>query len=396
MGMQNEQRIDVLDGLRAWAIILVVASHTINPFADGFSSDFLNILGFEFSYLFANGWVGVELFFVLSGFLITTQLLNRYVDPDAKSLDFESYVLLRFFRIAPAYYLAIFITLSGIIPYDEHPDNYENLILRIFVHMFFLQNFFLADFVSTFWSIAVEWEFYLMAPFIVLAALYVRSKYALPLIVMGLWGIAFYCRYNYFQSHDNPIEINKFFWDIRHPTHFQIDGLLAGMLCAWVWQHHKLKEFLSRPIISNAFVFCGLGFVFYVCFERPWMFESHISPLIVYMKTIVPIGFSFVMLGLLAGSKFGFFFKGRFYKLIAVLSYSIYLLHLQIFVSFFAFLKYYTNITSYYPPLAFAIFFILGMFICLAVALPIYLYFEKPIIDWSKRVFLKKNESCES
>lgn len=74
-----------LDGLRAFAILLVLARHALRPFHDG-AQPLLPIAGWDVATPFLNGWIGVDLFFVLSGFLISRHLLARHRDPGGLAL----------------------------------------------------------------------------------------------------------------------------------------------------------------------------------------------------------------------------------------------------------------------------------------------------------------------
>jgi len=90
-------RIPQLDGLRGVAILLVIALHYLNDSEHGSFGSFL----YRFGSTFRLGWVGVDLFFVLSGFLIGGILLDAR---EAKNY-FRTFYIHRFFRILPIYYL---------------------------------------------------------------------------------------------------------------------------------------------------------------------------------------------------------------------------------------------------------------------------------------------------
>ena len=97
-------RIPQLDGLRGIAILLVIALHYLNDSEHGAFGSFL----YRFGCAFRLGWAGVDLFFVLSGFLIGGILLEA-----RESVNyFRTFYLRRFFRILPIYYL--WVTLFAI------------------------------------------------------------------------------------------------------------------------------------------------------------------------------------------------------------------------------------------------------------------------------------------
>jgi peptidoglycan/LPS O-acetylase OafA/YrhL len=99
----KQPRIPELDGLRGFAILQVISVHYFyNPDA--------NLpAGLHFlQRLFALGWTGVDLFFVLSGFLIGGILLDARDSPNY----FKTFYIRRFFRIAPLYYFWLFCLIA--------------------------------------------------------------------------------------------------------------------------------------------------------------------------------------------------------------------------------------------------------------------------------------------
>src|SRR5271154_3638227 len=94
------QRIKSLDGLRGMAILLVLGFH------------FCGDSHYFFAPIFRIGWMGVDLFFVLSGYLITTILLNTR----GQRNYYRNFYVRRFLRIFPLYYgfLAVFLLIDPI------------------------------------------------------------------------------------------------------------------------------------------------------------------------------------------------------------------------------------------------------------------------------------------
>ena len=139
-----------LDGVRGLAIALVVASHvTTWPPA-------------------TQGWIGVDLFFVLSGFLITGILADsRNVIGRARA-----FYVRRALRILPLYY-GVLVTLFVVIPilHPLHTQEYQTLAREQWWYWTYLQNWRIASAHSIdggslvwFWSLAIEEQFYLIWP----------------------------------------------------------------------------------------------------------------------------------------------------------------------------------------------------------------------------------------
>lgn len=158
--------IKSLDGVRALAILLVIIFH--------------------YYYLLEVGWVGVQLFFVLSGFLITSILLNDKKYPLGFYL--KRFYWRRSLRIFPLYYA--YIMFIGIVYLIANlPDSYaENLPWMLtytfnYVPLFRPREFDIA-FVH-FWSLAVEEQFYLIWPLIIFLFSNNQLKYVTLIIIVG-------------------------------------------------------------------------------------------------------------------------------------------------------------------------------------------------------------------
>jgi peptidoglycan/LPS O-acetylase OafA/YrhL len=149
------QRFGQLDALRAFAVLGVVACHTFDPIRQSWTG---------------YGAYGVQLFFVISGFLITGILIDARRDADAigapKGGVFRSFYARRALRIFPIYYLTLAVgTMIGVQGMREH----------LGWNLLYLSNWRIAldgywGSVTHVWSLAVEEQFYLLWPLVVLLA----------------------------------------------------------------------------------------------------------------------------------------------------------------------------------------------------------------------------------
>jgi peptidoglycan/LPS O-acetylase OafA/YrhL len=145
-----------LDGLRAIAFLLVFALHT----------GYLEI-----------GWVGVSLFYVLSGFLITGILLDMKKSLASKDYFFKFYGR-RFLRIFPLYYFYLFLVIAvctWLISVHYRPRYMQIALDQIRYAAVYVYDFFFAtaafqhsNFLDHFWSLSVEEQFYILWPFLLL------------------------------------------------------------------------------------------------------------------------------------------------------------------------------------------------------------------------------------
>jgi len=155
-----------LDGLRGLAVLLIYIFH----YGGGLKSPHLVVR--LFGYLTASGWVGVELFFALSGFLITGILWDS-MQPHRAPHRLRNFYARRALRIFPLYYVALAICAIELIAAG---GNFSQ------IRMFYILAFFLQDLPKLteiaqqiptlphyhLWSIAVEEQFYLLWPFLLL------------------------------------------------------------------------------------------------------------------------------------------------------------------------------------------------------------------------------------
>jgi peptidoglycan/LPS O-acetylase OafA/YrhL len=157
-----------LDGLRAICILLVIFNHTHCHYPP-----------------FIYGWVGVDIFFVLSGFLITTLLLRER--ENYGNLSLKAFYARRAFRILPLY----FTILAGylvLIPLLRDWKRWEEMKLALPYLLTFTQEFRPVATGSIYgqtWSLGFEEKFYLMWPLLVLVGFPFRTRKSLILIAAG-------------------------------------------------------------------------------------------------------------------------------------------------------------------------------------------------------------------
>src|SRR6266478_4186080 len=213
---QNRERQPGLDLLRALAIIVVVIYHAA-------------LFGFKLpGRLDRFGWIGVDLFFVLSGYLIGGQLLAPL--SREKPIRLGSFFARRVLRIMPAYFviLGVYFLLPS---WREYPDMAQPL----WKFLLSIQNIALhgGTAFSHAWSLAVEDQFYLCLPFILLVLLW-RPRGAMILscviVVGGVLLRAFLAAQN--PSVDGGVSFRGFQAWIYYPTWTRLDPLLFGVVIA--------------------------------------------------------------------------------------------------------------------------------------------------------------------
>lgn len=187
----QDPRIESLDGLRALAIFLVVVWHyivgTLNP-------ELFGGAGYLIKKSLAWTWSGVDLFFLLSGFLIGKILISRIGSKRYLSV----FYLRRALRILPLYFLVLIFYLLLRRPLGG--DDYQWLFndpAPTWTYFAFLQNYWMAEgfgaaWLSVTWSLAVEEQFYLILPLIVLLSF---ERVRVTIFIIGFIAAPIYRHY---------------------------------------------------------------------------------------------------------------------------------------------------------------------------------------------------------
>lgn len=149
---QSRAYFDGLQGLRCIAILAVVWHHVPHPSSLA---------------VFSRGFLGVDLFFVLSGFLIATLLVREKAATGRISLG--NFWIRRFLRLAPAYYLMLVALLVVYLVAKPHDPQTSKLLKGFWVYALYLSNWFPqgVDNLGITWSLATEEQFYLVWPLVV-------------------------------------------------------------------------------------------------------------------------------------------------------------------------------------------------------------------------------------
>lgn len=236
---RKRTHIPELDGVRGVAVILVLLLH---GFAWPMETAMWTGVARWVELATRPGWMGVDLFFVLSGFLITGILL----DSAGKPHYFRNFYARRALRILPLYY-AVLISIA--ICYRGAHD-------YVFLSIFYLSNmapiFGVANIYGPLWSLSVEEHFYLMWPWLISR---LKPKYvwgvAAGICVLEpiLRGIA------YFEG-----------WNVAEYSWFRFDGLAAGALLALfirsAWYSEKRLWNLGLACLAGATILAAGGLPF--------------------------------------------------------------------------------------------------------------------------------------
>lgn len=315
--MQN--RLRELDFLRGIAIILVLLRH-------------FPLFGFTTKM----GWIGVDLFFVLSGFLVSGLLFKEYI----KFGDIKPglFLIRRGFKIYPIYFLTYFLFLLPKILKGQF------VIEGFLSDVFFVQNYVWGwgyAYVPT-WSLAVEEHFYfglaILLHFLIKKNLFKFSSnriiHKIDLFEIIVFIIFLFCLFM------------RIYNNIYHPdygeknltmTHLRMDSLFSGVLISYLYYFKNdvlTKFFKSYKTILVIIAFLFLAFTPFIDFEESVFVRT-------YGFTLLYISFSVFLIYFLLDDtinlKLNYMFSERvvtFVSKIGVSSYSIYIIHGFIAFSF--------------------------------------------------------------
>jgi peptidoglycan/LPS O-acetylase OafA/YrhL len=306
-----------LDGLRALAILLVLARHSLRPFVPDDAYQSVATIGpIDLTPFFLNGWIGVDLFFVLSGFLIGRQA-------------WRGDSLLRFWfkrvtRILPAYWtclgiVAIGLTLAG---------TWSKSGLDFLAHLVMLQDYTGSVFVPAFWSLGAEEKFYLLAPLLVCILVRTRSTLWQGCGLLALWLIPVLWRVAAVSSLTEVVTYDVYFPQYRSPFHLTCESLVLGFSIAWL-SLQPWSSRISRPVREGLFWSGAVGVMF-------WLVPSIIleridARTIVVAPALIGLCFGAMVLAAVSGAgSYSRVFGLTLWRPVATGSYTLYLTHMMV------------------------------------------------------------------
>lgn len=231
--MNMQKHIPALDGIRGIAIIMVMVYHMMVavPVSD------LGLLIYKISKF---GWCGVDLFFVLSGFLITGIL----IDSKGEGQWLRRFFYRRALRILPLYFGLLFFCLA-VLPLFDHPkiDSFNRIGGDEWWYFLHLQNYSIAlagafrhGILDVTWSLAIEEQFYLFWP---IAVMFLSGKRLMALCVSLLCGASILRLILLSNDLVSPLAVY-----VLTPT--RIDGLVVGAFLAVAVRHADVLRYLIR------------------------------------------------------------------------------------------------------------------------------------------------------
>lgn len=351
-----------LDALRAMAVLFVLVRHGVRvqpgPELPGWLSNIAH-----------NGWMGVDLFFVLSGFLIARILLRR-MEKGAAPFSWR-YFEDRILRIVPAYYAVLLLCVIGFFP--GHLSDVTNLGSRIVYHLVFLHDYLGSNINVVFWSLGVEEKFYILVPLLMLVLLKARSFKTQLFICLLVLLISPVSRGFGFQNVEGGMVYQDFFDQLRSPFHMSLEGFAIGIIIALIqFRGWLLSERAAKYCLIAAFTALLLWTASHNFLESINLFDATLQPLLLVLLfgAMVYSGICLANVSMPGEPVMRF---------IARLSYSLYLIHFPLI----------PVIVTYSVDKGPAIFWLVYFAVTFMAAIILHFFVEKPFL------LLKKNRAAQ-
>jgi peptidoglycan/LPS O-acetylase OafA/YrhL len=377
---RRQGAIPELDGLRGIAILLVLLRHGARPYWEGTGSLY-PIGAWDAGIPLVNGWMGVDLFFVLSGFLIAHHIMRRSEGPVAR-IAWGEYCSRRLLRIVPAYYAVLLLV--ALVPLGFYPIDRDGIGLRLAYHLLFLQDYLPSDFVVAFWSLGVEVKFYLAAPLLLLAVTRLAEPSARYRALVLLLLAPLVLRVLTALQHPGPQTYEQFFVVFRSPLHLCMDALLVGVLCALLHRDRDLLRWTHRPGVVSLLFWLGAALVGWLLAADPRLdridrFDQTLMP------SLLALGMGAVLLGASLGGGPGKLLRLPPLAFLARVSYSLYLVHLIFVPVVKVGVHELLSARSPSPGVEFAVFFPVFSLVSIAFAILLYRAVERPFMRMRRR-----------
>jgi peptidoglycan/LPS O-acetylase OafA/YrhL len=315
--MRSKEYYPFLDGLRCFAILWVIIHHIYVNFLVVYVGDpIIKSLAFKFAWA---GGHGVDLFFVISGFLITGLLLEK----EANWSNIQRFYIRRCFKIFPSYYFLLLCLFCFSLYVKQIGLDLRNFSDIFYRYIIFIQNFFSdqSPLLGHLWSIAVEEHFYIFYPLLILFLSSDRDKRKLNLLVI-LISIIIISNITKFALSSHLTAGHQ------QSTFFRADAIIFG--CIIKLLEERVLSLPNPKGFSGFLACCISGYLW-------WFLIDHGTTDVWYYYTIAYVASGFLIIACLLKVVFiKELLEYDLFRFIGKISYNLYLWHYPfIFITFF-------------------------------------------------------------
>lgn len=375
---EQKKRVFGLDAMRTFASILVLVSHgaLLFPGYNNVLTDSLQILGV----------FGVEMFFILSGFLIGGILIDLLKTTKFNLSTLKYFWIRRWFRTIPLYFLLLILNILLVYLFNNP------LPKQLWKYFFFLQNFIEKQsfFFRESWSLTIEEYSYLLAPLLILLCSLIIKDKVKSFLFATVSAILFFIgvKINYYLVNLSSLE-NLIHWNsnLKGVLIYRLDTIFYGFLAAYLYKV-KREYFYSK---KNQLLFLGLvlfGLIYGTMLVSKFQMEGFKFFWNVIYLPLNSLAIAFCIPYIYYLSK-PFKLLENWIEKISIYSYSIYLIHYSIVL---------TLLTNFLPIKNYSIYqkfilFIIYLIITYLLSFVSYKYFEKPMMDIRDKPFFRKKQN---
>jgi peptidoglycan/LPS O-acetylase OafA/YrhL len=366
---QSSQRIPALDGLRGVAILLVLLRHSVAGTET--SSRFWSIV-LESLRL---SWSGVDLFFVLSGFLIGGILLDARHSPHY----FRTFYIRRAFRILPVYYVFLAVYFVRHLPIRLLPGPFGDtspLPIPWLSFITFTHNFWMAGFgwfgpwaIAPTWSLAIEEQFYVTVPFFI-RIMRTRALYiGLACVIIGTPVLRVIL--------PRVMQHGAFANYVLMPC--RADALSLGLLAALLYRSTRFREWIKKmPWILHASIAITFATIIFLTY---WAWDQYRPPMATWGLSCLALFYVCVLLSVVCAVNPALQAILRFSPLtkLGKVAYCTYLIHAMLIQAARAVLRSYTSLSSAQIWSAGGA---IGLVLALIIASLSWKFLEKPLLSY--------------
>jgi peptidoglycan/LPS O-acetylase OafA/YrhL len=353
-------QIQGFDGVRGVIVLIIVVAH-MNV-----------ILPIPRLLVVPGATVSLDMFFVLSGFLITTLLLNEQSKQGRISVG--SFYGRRVLRLLPALYLVVLA--NALFAYCTNTWAHTETA-SIFSVLFYYSNYYSATASGIFnptlasgyqhlWSLSFEEQFYLVWPWVTVAVLTIRLRLRTVVIVLlsliGLIGVHRGISY----------ETGVHWWALYQRTDTRADSILWGSLLAHIWVRRRepTRGVWIAAWIAALFLLVCLAFT---TEDSPFLYLGGLDA--------IDVGCAVLLVAILDGRWSGkWLFELRPFVALGLVSYGFYLWHLPVFFAVRYFDPHWPDVVRVVVALA----------VTLSLTLASWFLLERPLMHWRKRLEAKR------
>ena len=354
--------IPLVDGIRFLAIGLVIIQHLNERVLKyGINESTLSAQESEFSYILSRGSIGVLIFFILSGFIISLPFAKGKTFID--NFSFKSFYTRRLTRLEPPY--IIWMSIFAVVLLVSTSTSMASMIGHFLASIFYLHNIAYSSFSiinPVAWSLEVEIQFYLISPLICILYFSMKQeKLRRSLLVFSI--ISFMTAQHLLGWQLLPFKASL----LGQFQHFLVGILLADLY----WAHHTKK-------IAGSVVYDGLFLIFLTIMAFTWTEE--------YLKSLIFEFSAFsLFLTLYKGVYFPRLLSLKWISIIGGMCYTIYLIHLPLLEGigkiYFLIMPQLNYLSSL------LMFTIIALPIVLAISIIGFLLIEKPFMTNDLQIF---------